>query len=84
MPTIKAAEIVAGAADTGDAGQCQRLDIGAQCMTEGALDRVDAGAGKFVTTSRRIVNDVDVVAGAALHVVGAEAADEKVVAERRR
>jgi hypothetical protein len=72
---------VAGAVDIAAAGQRQVLDIGAQCVGHRRLHGV---GGAFVERLRHriahVVDDVGVVAGAAVHGIGARAAVERVVA----
>ena len=74
------AERVAGAVDRRRAGQRQVLDVGAERVGDGALDRVGAFAGALGDHVAGVVDDVGVVAGAAAHRVGAGAAVEHVAA----
>ena len=71
-------EVIAGPCDCGRAGERQVLDCAKGSQREGqrCLDRVDAIATGFIDDVAGIVHHIDVVAKAAKHRVGAEAAIE--------
>src|SRR6185295_19089410 len=65
---------VAGAVDRRAAGQGQVLEIGAEGEGDRAVHRVGASGGSLDRLVAAIVDDVFVIAGAAVHRVGAAAA----------
>src|SRR5262249_34161921 len=69
---------IAAAVDVGAAGQGQALDIGAQRVAYGADHLVGAGVGRFHRLVAGIVDEIDVVAGAAVHGVRAQSAVQRV------
>ena len=71
---------VAGAVDVGAAGQGQVVDVGAEREAHRRLHQVGAFAGIFGHHVAGVVDQIGVVAGTALHGVGARAAVEDVVA----
>ena len=76
-------ERVAGAVDGSSAGQYQVFQRGREREADGAVDRIDAavGAGQRVRHDvARVIDEVGIVALAAVHVVGADAAIYGVVA----
>ena len=73
-------EAVAGAIDRYRPAERQVLDVGRQGVAEEAADRVDAGPGRLAHPVARIVDHVEVVAGTALHPIGAPPRVEEVVA----
>ena len=74
-------ERVAGAGEAAAAGEAQLLDIGAERISgERGADLVGALARILDHAVADIVDEIDVVAGAAAHRVGAGAAVELVVA----
>ena len=66
-------------------GQCQVLDIEpsaeVQAGADRALDRIDACARKLGDDIGDVVDDIGVITGLAMHVVGTGAAVEGIVAE---
>src|SRR5207247_2744803 len=76
-------EGVAGAVDGEGAGQYQVFERSREREADGAVDRIDAaiGAGQRVRHDvAGVVDEVNIVALAAVHVVGADAAIHGVVA----
>ncbi|CAF0856079.1 unnamed protein product [Rotaria sp. Silwood1] len=73
-------QLVAGAVDIGAARQHQVLDVGAERERDAAAHGIRALAGCLGDGVTGVVDDVDVVAGAAGHRVGTRAAVEGVVA----
>ena len=65
-------EEIAGAVDVAAAGQGEVLDRGGEREADRALDPVGALAGELGDDVAGLVDDVDVVAVAAVHHVGAE------------
>src|SRR5205085_2049454 len=73
--------VIAGPGEIARSGIGQLLHVGRQRIArQGGLDRIDPLVGKLVHHVTDIVDDVGVVAEAAVHDVGAEAAVHRVVA----
>src|SRR4029453_14843119 len=72
-------QVVAGAVDRVEAGQGQILDVRGETEGDRALHQVGAAAGDGLEDDvERIVDDIGVVAEAAVHRVGAGLAVENV------
>src|SRR5688572_2634363 len=69
---------VAGAVD-GATHQEETLEIGAQREGDGGVDLVEALVDEFVRHVALVVDDIDIVADAAAHLVGADEAVQRVV-----
>ena len=75
---------VASPADR-SSGQCQVLDVEpsteVQAGADRALDRIDACACKLGDGVADVVDEIEIIAGLSMHVVGTGAAVEGIVAE---
>ena len=69
---------IAGGVGAGAAGQRQLLDIGGERVGDRALHEIDARIARFHHHVAGIVDDIGVVAAAALHVVAEQAAVQDI------
>ena len=75
-------EIIAGGIDIGTAEQSQVFDIGWQAVADAGLDGVSSFVDPFADPVANIVDDKNIVAGAAFHAICAAPTSEAIIAGR--